>query len=145
MLCNAEEFQKHLDRQQHNDHQNDRSHDLGAVLHGKTSAQVLSGDGENRRDEAQRDQILQAAKGHDVVVLAVQNARFRPGMLQLIEELGEQDCKLALVLLAGPWDVSYIAGADAVIGVYEYTPLAVASTVDALKTGDYLGKLPVKL
>ena len=96
-------------------------------------------------DEAQREQILQAAKGHDLVVLAVQNARFRPGMLQLIEELGEQDCKLALVLLAGPWDVSYIAGADAVIGVYEYTPLAVASTVDALKTGDYLGKLPVKL
>ena len=96
-------------------------------------------------DQAQREQILQAAKGQDVVVLAVQNARFRPGMRNLIEELGKLDCKLMVVLLAGPWDVSYMAPADAVLCIYEYTPLSVASAVDALKTGEYLGKLPVKL
>ena len=96
-------------------------------------------------DQAQREQILQAAKDHDVVVLAVQNARFRPGMRNLIEELGKLDCKLMVVLLAGPWDVSYMAPTDAVLCIYEYTPLSVASAVDALKTGEYLGKLPVKL
>ncbi|MBR4991398.1 MAG: hypothetical protein IKY86_00225, partial [Clostridia bacterium] len=96
-------------------------------------------------DQAQREQILQAAKGQDVVVLAVQNARFRPGMLNLIEELGKLDCKLMVVLVAGPWDVSYMAPTDAVLCIYEYTPLSVASAVDALKTGEYLGKLPVKL
>lgn len=96
-------------------------------------------------DQAQRAEILQAAQDHDLVVLAVQNARFRPGMLKLIEELGEQDCKLMVVLVAGPWDVSYMSRADAVVCIYEYTPLSVASAVDALKTGEYLGKLPVKL
>lgn len=96
-------------------------------------------------EEAQRAEILQAVKGHDVVVLAVQNARFRPGMLKLIEELGKQDCKLMVVLVAGPWDVSYMSPTDAVVCIYEYTPLSVASAVDALKTGEYRGKLPVKL
>lgn len=96
-------------------------------------------------DAEQRETILQAAKGHDVVVLAVQNARFRPGMLRLIEELGKLDCRLMVVLVAGPWDVSYMAPSDAVVCLYEYTPLSVASAIDALKTGEYLGGLPVKL
>lgn len=100
---------------------------------------------EREPDQAQRAEILQAAKGHDVVVLAVQNARFRPGMRKLMEELGREDSKLAVVLVAGPWDVSYMAKADAVVCIYEYTPLSVASAVDALKTGEYFGKLPVKL
>lgn len=96
-------------------------------------------------DDEQREQILKTAEGHDAVVLAVQNARFRPGMLKLIEELGKLDCKLMVVLAAGPWDVSYMAPSDAVVCIYEYTPLSVASAIDGLKTGEYQGKLPVKL
>lgn len=96
-------------------------------------------------DEAGRQAVLQAAAQADVVVLGVQNARFRPGMLALLEALGSSGCKLAVVLLAGPWDIPHVPRADLLAAAYEYTTLSVPSVIDALKTGRFSGRLPVRL
>ncbi len=96
-------------------------------------------------DEGQRQAVLRAAEQADVVVLGAQNARFRPGMLALLEALGGSGCKLAVVLLAGPWDIPLLPRADLLAAAYEYTTLSVPSVIDALRTGQFHGRMPVRL
>ena len=52
---------------------------------------------------------------------------------------------LVAVLLGGPYDAALAAEADAVVAAYEYTALSAGSVADALKTGVFRGRLPVKL
>ena len=81
----------------------------------------------------------------DAVVLALQNARARPGQAALLQELQAPGRPLVAVLLGGPYDAALAAEADAVVAAYEYTALSAGSVADALKTGVFRGKLPVKL
>ena len=79
------------------------------------------------------------------MVLALQNARARPGQVALLQELQAPGRPLVAVLLGGPYDAALAAEADAVVAAYEYTALSAGSVAEALKTGVFRGKLPVKL
>jgi hypothetical protein len=50
-----------------------------------------------------------------------------------------------VALLGGPYDMTHVEAADAVLCCYEYTYQAVSSLVDALQSGQFTGKLPIKL
>lgn len=124
----------------------DREHDGLSFAH--LAAEKLGGTAfviEREPAEAQRQEAIKAAERADAVVLGIQNARFRPGMVELLRALEALDKPLVVVMLAGPCDVTDIRRADAVVAVYEYTTLSVASAVEALKSGEFHGKLPLTL
>ncbi len=96
-------------------------------------------------EEAEQQTILQQARQADLTVLCVQNARFRPGLVQLLHRLEELGLPLAVLLLGGPYDAKLVRRADLMIAAYEYTPLSARSVIDSLKTGVFSGKLPIQL
>ncbi len=96
-------------------------------------------------DGQERAHILQACEEADLVVLGVQYAQFRPGLVELLAQLEDSGKPLAVILLGGPYDGKSVRRAGLVAAAYEYTPLSVASVIDALKTGSYFGRLPIKL
>lgn len=89
--------------------------------------------------------IVEKTRGRDAVVLALYNARFRAGQVELLRALKAQGHTLVAVLLGGPYDAAQAEPADTVIAAYEYTTLSAASVADALKTGKFNGKLPISL
>lgn len=93
----------------------------------------------------ERAAILREAEQADLIVLGIQNARFRPGMVELLRAFEAQERPLMVVMLAGPCDIAYIHRADAVVAAYEYTSLSVDSAVEALDSGVFPGKLPMAL
>lgn len=114
----------------------------------RLAAQALGGEYleiDREPDEAQQQAVLEQAARADVVVLGVQNARFRPGLSELIRTLSDAGHPLALVLLAGPWDIPLLPRAALLAAAYEYTALSVSSVIDALRTGRFSGHLPVRL
>ncbi len=113
-----------------------------------TAAQALGGSGLDiaRNPEEQEQQaILTQAKDADLVVLCVQNAQFRPGLVQLLHRLEDSGLPLAVLLLGGPYDGKLVRRAELMVAAYEYTPQSAQSVIDALKTGQFTGKLPIKL
>ena len=97
----------------------------------------------NELDEASRAAIN--SRDYDLAVLGLYNARFREGQIKALRLLEEQDRPLIVVLLGAPYDAQLVRRADAVAAAYEYTPLSVASALDALETGSFRGRLPVKV
>ncbi len=85
------------------------------------------------------------AADYDVAVVGLYNARFREAQVQAMRELERQGKPLVAVLLGGPYDVSCIERADAVIAAYEYTPLSVPAALGALAEGRFPGKMPIRL
>lgn len=96
-------------------------------------------------NEEERTAILKAAESADAIVLGVQNARFRPGLVELLRAFEAQERPLIVVMLAGPCDASYVNRADGVVAAYEYTTLSVASAIEAMESGEFYGKLPLRL
>jgi hypothetical protein len=84
-------------------------------------------------------------EGYDVAVLALYNARFRPGQQALLRELEAQDRTLVVLLLGAPYDAALVRNAKCVICAYEYTYLAANMLLEALETGQFKGHLPVQL
>ncbi len=96
-------------------------------------------------DEGQQAAVLEQAKTADLVVLCVQNAQFRPGLVQLLHKLEATRTPLAVLLLGGPYDAGLVRRSDLMIAAYEYTLPSDRSVIDARKTGTFHGKLPIKL
>ena len=93
------------------------------------------------------DATLEAirAEDYDVAVLALYNARFRESQQAILRELEAQDRPLVVLLLGAPYDAALIRDAKCVICAYEYTYLAAQELLNALETGEFTGRLPVKL
>ena len=95
--------------------------------------------------EEERAAVLAAVSQADALVLGLYNCRFRESQRALVEQVFGKGIPVVAALLGGPYDIPYAAKADAAICCYEYTPLAVAALVEALRTGEFYGKLPIKL
>ena len=85
------------------------------------------------------------AKTADCVVLGLYNARFRDSQIALLRALEALAVPLVIITVGGPCDLQCIRRADAVIALYEYTALSVNSAIDALETGEFHGKAPMRL
>ncbi len=95
----------------------------------------------NEFDEATKE----AMKGdYDVAVLGLYNARFRKGQQEVLRAFEESGRPLIVVLLGAPYDMSLVKRCDGLICAYEYTELAVATTIEAMAENRFPGKLPVK-
>ncbi len=94
-------------------------------------------------DSGEQAAIAERSRQADLTVLCVQNAQFRPGLVELLHKLEAQGRPLAVLLLGGPYDARLVQRSDLLAVAYEYTPLSAASVIDALKTGLFYGKLPV--
>ena len=88
--------------------------------------------------------LLRQAEGHDGVVLGLYNARFRPTQQALLRAFEAAGKPLVIVLVGGPCDVTLVEKADAVVAMYEYTTLSVASAAAALREGTFSGKAPMQ-
>ena len=95
--------------------------------------------------EEERAAVLAAVSQADALVLGLYNCRFRESQRALVEQVFGKGIPVVAALLGGPYDVPYAAKADAAVCCYEYTPLAVSALVEALRTGEFYGKLPIKL
>ena len=95
--------------------------------------------------EEERAAVLAAVSQADALVLGLYNCRFRETQRALVEQVFGKGIPVVAALLGGPYDVPYAAKADAAVCCYEYTPLAVSALVEALRTGEFYGKLPIKL
>ena len=95
--------------------------------------------------EEERAAVLAAVFQADALVLGLYNCRFRESQRALVEQVFGKGIPVVAALLGGPYDVPYAAKADAAVCCYEYTPLAVSALVEALRTGEFYGKLPIKL
>ncbi len=96
-------------------------------------------------EEEEQAAIVERTRQADLMVLCVQNAQFRPGLVELLHKLEAEDRPLAILLLGGPYDAKLVRRCDLMIAAYEYTPLSARSVIDGLKTGEFHGKLPIKL
>ena len=94
-------------------------------------------------DEATLDAIH--SDDYDVAVLALYNARFRESQQTILRELEAQKKPLVVLLLGAPYDATLIRNAQCVICAYEYTYLSANTLLTALETGEFKGRLPVKL
>lgn len=95
--------------------------------------------------EEERAAVLAAVSQADALVLGLYNCRFRESQRALVEQVFGKSIPVVAALLGGPYDIPYAAKADAAVCCYEYTPLAVSALVEALRTGEFYGKLPIKL
>ena len=83
--------------------------------------------------------------GWDVGVLALYNARLRDGQQAVLRTLEADGRPLVVALLGAPYDLPLVQRADSVICGYEYTWLSANALLDALASGEFPGKSPVKL
>ncbi len=97
----------------------------------------------NALDEATEAAIRD--ESYDVAVLALFNARFRPGQQEVLRALEAQRRPLVVVLLGAPYDAPLVQNAACVLAAYEYTWLSANAVLAALGTGEFRGRLPVKL
>lgn len=97
----------------------------------------------NELDEATAKAIEEDS--YDVAVLALYNARFRPGQRAVIRKLEEQKKPLVVLLLGAPYDAPLLKRADCVIAAYEYTAQSAEALLDVLEEGVFRGKRPVEL
>jgi uncharacterized membrane-anchored protein YitT (DUF2179 family) len=81
----------------------------------------------------------------DALVLGLYNCRFRETQRALVEQVCGKGIPVTVALLGAPYDMPHVQSADAVLCCYEYTPLAVSALVEAMQTGEFTGKLPIKL
>ena len=96
-------------------------------------------------DEDQRAAAIAAAQQADAVVLGLYNCRFRESQRILLSQLEQLGKPLTVVLLGGPYDMTYVKAADTVVCCYEYTPLSTRTMAEALVEGTFHGKLPITL
>lgn len=96
----------------------------------------------NELDEATQKAI---DADYDVAVLALYNARFRKGQQEVLRALETNGRPLIVILLGAPYDASLVQRCDGLVCAYEYTELAVATTIEAMAENRFPGKLPVKL
>ena len=90
--------------------------------------------------------VENAIKGdYDVVVLGLFGADLKPAQLEILEAVKKRGKPVVAVLLRSPYDYKYVSDCNAVVTAYEYTTLSAKTLVQAIKTNDYRGKLPVKL
>lgn len=97
----------------------------------------------NELDQATLDAIHDHS--YDVAVLALYNARFRPGQQAVLRELEAQKRPLVVLLLGAPYDAALIKNAQCVIAAYEYTALSAEALLAVLESGTFKGHLPVHL
>lgn len=83
--------------------------------------------------------------GYDVAVLALYNARFRSGQREVLRMLEAQDRPLVVLLLGAPYDAALLRRSDCTVAAIEYTAQSAEALLDALSSGSFPGKLPVKL
>jgi len=95
--------------------------------------------------EEERTEALAAVQQADVLVLGLYNCRFRESQQALVAQACAMGIPVVAALLGGPYDMVYTEAAHAVLCCYEYTPLAVSSLVEGLKSGEFHGKLPITL
>ena len=90
--------------------------------------------------------VENALKGdYDAVVLGIFGADLKPAQLEILEAVKKQGKPVVSVLLRSPYDYRFVSDCNAVVTAYEYTTLSAKALVQAIKTNDYRGKLPVKL
>ena len=94
-------------------------------------------------DDTVQAQIDQA--DFDVAVMCLYNARFRSGQVETLRYLEKLGRPLVVIMLGAPYDTGLVHRADALVAAYEYTNLSVPALIDALKTGTFAGRLPVRL
>ncbi len=82
---------------------------------------------------------------YDIVVLGIFGADLKPAQLEILDAVKKQGKPVIAVLLRSPYDYRFVSDCNAVITAYEYTTLSAKALVQAIKTNDYRGKLPVKL
>ena len=81
----------------------------------------------------------------DTVVVGLFNTDVFPAQLEIIKAAESAGKETVAVLLKSPYTFRSLSNCDAVIASYEYTPLSVSATIEAMKRNDYRGTLPVKL
>ena len=96
-------------------------------------------------NEEERAAALSAVAEADALVLGLYNCRFRENQRALVEQVCSKGIPVTVALLGAPYDMPHVQSADAVLCCYEYTPLAVSALVEAMQTGEFTGKLPIKL
>ena len=95
--------------------------------------------------EEERAAALAAVSQADALVLGLYNCRFRETQRALVEQVCSKGIPVTVALLGAPYDMPHVQSADAVLCCYEYTPLAVSALVEAMQSGEFTGKLPIKL
>lgn len=92
---------------------------------------------------AEIERVIQAAKGHDVVVFGSYNAAFSEGQQALARELSKLEEPLVSVALRVPYDVTYMPETGAALLAYEYTNRSIKSAVSVLLGHKAKGRAPV--
>jgi len=82
---------------------------------------------------------------YDAAVVGIFDAGSSRGQLEIVDALMHTGKPVIAVLLRTPYDYRYVKNCNAVITGYEYTTLAAGAIVEAMKTCDYRGRLPVTL
>jgi len=95
-------------------------------------------------DTEEIQEILEAAKDFNIILLASYHALTNPGQTSLFNALKSADKQVILVTLHLPYDMLKMPNADASVAAYEYTGRAVKNALYALAGKQaFLGKMPV--
>lgn len=90
------------------------------------------------------DQVISAARGADVIIVATANARRHPGQIALVESL--RDLPTVVLALQSPYDLLAFPGQSTYLAIYGDVPTSIHVAAKVL-FGQYQpsGKLPVTL
>lgn len=96
--------------------------------------------------ESQLDQIGKMTKDYDHIVVLTLNAIQHDSQQRLVETLISTGKAVDIVAIRSPYDLSLFAGANRLIGTYEFTRTAFEVVADGLIGNvQFAGKLPVSL
>lgn len=91
-------------------------------------------------------EVVTAIAGeYDVAIVGIFNADLKISQLEILKAVQQQGRPVIAVLLNSPYDYKYVSDCNAVVTAFEYTTLSAKALVQAIKTNDYRGNLPVRL
>ena len=79
------------------------------------------------------DMIIDAAKGHDQVILCTYNANIYQEQIELITKLTKLDVELHVISMRNPYDLHYAKDIKNYVCLYEYTPNSLKVLLEYLK------------
>ena len=89
--------------------------------------------------------VLEAATGHDRIVLGTISAHLYPGQMKLAEALAATGKELTVVALRNPYDIPVLPECACKIAAYDYSVPCFKALEQAFRGGAVTGVLPVKL
>jgi beta-N-acetylhexosaminidase len=117
--------------------------DLGGVIREyKPFADVYQF--ENQLDASAIDELVKKASQYDTIIVGTLTALPGSSQISLIEKLVEKSCKIIVVAMRSPYDLSYLPPIDCYINTYEFSYPALKAAAGAIFGFETVsGKLPV--